>query len=148
MTVRATYHPTSQPPGSHPRRARPVRPARGICPAHDRRCRGRAPAATPLREDREDEEERARAPGTPVPPLGQDGELLHTSDRLGTLFAVTRDESATFFGKPDLRVTVTDLSAGRVFTLDRWNQGAPAPREIARVSPLRGPPPPPPPPPN
>ena len=77
-------------------------------------------------------------PGNPVHPLGQDGELLHTSDQLGTLFAVTRDESATFFGKPDLRVTVTDLSAGRVLTLDRWNQGAPAPGEIAGFSPLGG----------
>lgn len=76
--------------------------------------------------------------GNPVHPMAQDGDLVHTSDQLGTLFAVARDESTTFFGKPDVHVTVTDPSTGRVLELDRWNQGAPAPGEIAGFSPLGG----------
>ncbi len=76
--------------------------------------------------------------GNPVHPMAQDGDLVHTSDQLGTLFAVSRDESSTFFGKPDVHVTVTDTSSGRVLELDRWNQGAPALGEIAGFSPLGG----------
>jgi hypothetical protein len=81
----------------------------------------------------------------PVHPMAQDGELVQTSDQLGTLFAVTRDESTVLFGKPSVRVAVTDLAHGRTFALDRWNRGAPAPGEIAGFSPLGGtlePPPP------
>jgi hypothetical protein len=74
----------------------------------------------------------------PVHPFAQDGQLLQTSDQLGTLFAVTRDESVAHIGKPDVAVTVTDLESGRVFALDRWNAGAPAPGEIAGFSPLGG----------
>lgn len=76
--------------------------------------------------------------GRPVHPLAQDGYLLSTSDQLGTLFGFTRDESSTVFGRPTLLVTVTDRSTDRVFTLDRWNEGAPAPGEIAGFSPLGG----------
>ena len=76
--------------------------------------------------------------GRPVHPLAQDGDLLQTTDQLGTLFGLTRDESSTVFGKPTLAVTVTDRSTDRVFTLDRWNEGAPAPGEIAGFSPLGG----------
>lgn len=81
----------------------------------------------------------------PVHPMAQDGELVQTSDRLGTLFAVTRDESTVLFGQPSLRVDVTDLAHGRTFALDRWNRGGPAPGEIVGFSPLGGtldPPPP------
>jgi hypothetical protein len=76
--------------------------------------------------------------GNPVHPMAQDGDLLHTSGQLGTLFAVTRDESSTFFAKPDVHVTLTDPSSGMVLELDRWNQGAPVPGEIAGFSPLGG----------
>jgi hypothetical protein len=76
--------------------------------------------------------------GRPVHPLAQDGYLLSTSDQLGTLFGFTRDESSTGFGKPALSVTVSDTSADRVFTIDRWNEGPPAPGEIAGFSPLGG----------
>ncbi len=76
--------------------------------------------------------------GNPVHPLAQDGELLHTAPQLGTLFAVTRDESTVLFGRPELEVTVTDMNVGRVFTIDRWNEGAPAPGEVAGFSPLGG----------
>ncbi len=76
--------------------------------------------------------------GRPVHPLAQDGDLLQTSDQLGTLFGVTRDESSTVFGKPSLEVTMTDRSTDRAFTLDRWNEGAPAPGEVAGFSPLGG----------
>lgn len=76
--------------------------------------------------------------GNPVHPLAQDGELLHTTRALGTLFAVTRDESTTFFGKPRVEVTVTDGASGRVFTLDHWNEGGPLPGEFVGFSPLGG----------
>ena len=54
------------------------------------------------------------------------------------MFAVSRDETRTFLGNPRLRVTVTDRSSDRVFTLDRWNQRAPEPGEIIGYSPLGG----------
>lgn len=74
----------------------------------------------------------------PVHPMAQDGELVQTSDQLGTLFAVTRDESRVLFAKPTVHVSVVDLASGRVLTLDRWNHGDPAPGEIVGFSPLGG----------
>lgn len=74
----------------------------------------------------------------PVHPLAQDGELLQTADQLGALFGVTRDESRALFGKPEVRVTVTDRNSGRTLTIDRWNQGEPAPGELVGFSPLGG----------
>jgi hypothetical protein len=74
----------------------------------------------------------------PVHPLAQDGELLQTADQLGALFGVTRDESQALFGKPEVQVTVTDGSSGRTLTIDRWNQGDPAPGELVGFSPLGG----------
>jgi hypothetical protein len=76
--------------------------------------------------------------GNPAHPLAQDGELLHTTPALGTLFAVTRDESQALFGRPQISITLTDDTNGRVYTLDRWNQGPPAPGELAGFSPLGG----------
>jgi hypothetical protein len=54
------------------------------------------------------------------------------------MFAVSKDESSTFLGNPKLKINVTDLSSGRVFTLDRWNRRAPEPGEIVGFSPLGG----------
>lgn len=76
--------------------------------------------------------------GNPVHPLAQDGELLHTSAQLGTLFAITRDESTVVWGKPQISITLTDRDDGRTFRIDRWNQGAPPPGEIAGFSGLGG----------
>ena len=76
--------------------------------------------------------------GNPIHPFAQDGELLHTAEALGTLFAVTRDESMALFGRPELSVTLTDQTSGRAFTLDRWNEGPPAPGELVGFSPLGG----------
>lgn len=76
--------------------------------------------------------------GAPVHPFAQDGELLNTAEALGTLFAVTRDESQVHVGKPSVEVTVTDGASGRVFTLDHWNDGGPGPGELVGFSPLGG----------
>ena len=76
--------------------------------------------------------------GNPVHPLAQDGELLHTSTQLGTLFAITRDESTVVWGKPQIAITLTDLDDGRSFGVDRWNQGTAAPGEITGFSSLGG----------
>jgi len=76
--------------------------------------------------------------GDPVHPFAQDGELLQTTQALGTLFAVARNESATFFDKPKVEITITDATSGRVFTLDRWNDGGPMPGELVGFSPLGG----------
>ncbi|MCI0636156.1 MAG: phosphodiester glycosidase family protein [Actinobacteria bacterium] len=76
--------------------------------------------------------------GNPVHPFAQDGELLRTTRALGSLFAVTRDESTTFFGKPKVEVIVTDPATGRVLTLDHWNEGGPMPGELVGFSPLGG----------
>jgi hypothetical protein len=76
--------------------------------------------------------------GNTVHPFAQDGELLHTAGPHAQMFAVSRDETRTFFGVPRVRVTVTDSSTGRVFVLDRWNRRAPEPGEILGFSPLGG----------
>ncbi len=74
----------------------------------------------------------------PIHPFAQDGYLVNTSPQLGALFAVTRDETQTHFGRPSLEVTVTDLSDQRVYRLDRWNDGPPAPGELVGFSPHGG----------
>ena len=76
--------------------------------------------------------------GAPVHPFAQDGELLRTSRQPGTLFAITADESRTHFQVPDVSITVTQRGGGRVFPIARWNDGPPAPGEIAGYSPLGG----------
>jgi hypothetical protein len=76
--------------------------------------------------------------GNTVHPFAQDGDLLHTAGPGAEMFAVSKDESTTFLGDPPVRVTVTDQSNGRVFTLDRWNRRAPEPGEIVGFSPLGG----------
>jgi hypothetical protein len=76
--------------------------------------------------------------GNTVHPFAQDGDLLHTAGPDAEMFAVSRDETQTFLGNPTLKVTVTDTSSGRVFTLDRWNRRAPEPGEIVGFSPLGG----------
>lgn len=76
--------------------------------------------------------------GNPVHPFAQDGELLHTSAQLGTLFAITQDESTVVWGKPQISITLTDRDDGRTYGIDRWNQGPPAPGEIAGYSGLGG----------
>jgi len=76
--------------------------------------------------------------GNTVHPFAQDGELLHTAGPDAEMFAVSKDESSTFLGNPKLKVNVTDMSNGRVFTLDRWNRRAPEPGEIVGFSPLGG----------
>ena len=83
--------------------------------------------------------------GNTVHPFAQDGELLHTAGPGATLFAVSRDESRTFFGVADVSVTLTDQNSGVTYRLDRWNRGGPAPGELVGFSPLGGtlePPPP------
>jgi Phosphodiester glycosidase len=76
--------------------------------------------------------------GDPFHPLAQDGELLQTSRQMGPLFAMTADETQTFFGRPDLSIAVTDLQSGVVHRIARWNDGPPAPGEITGYSPLGG----------
>ena len=75
-------------------------------------------------------------PGRPVHHFAQDGELLQSTG--GLSFAVTRDESAVLFGLQRLEVTLTDQTNGRVYRVDRWNNGGPAPGELAAFSPLGG----------
>ena len=76
--------------------------------------------------------------GNTVHPFAQDGDLLHTAGPGPNLFAVSRDESRTFFGVVDVSVTLTDQSTGVDYTLDRWNRGGPAPGELVGYSPLGG----------
>lgn len=76
--------------------------------------------------------------GNTVHPFAQDGELLHTAGPGATLFAVSRDESRTFFGVADVSVTLTDQNSGVDYRLDRWNRGGPAAGELVGFSPLGG----------
>ena len=76
--------------------------------------------------------------GNTVHPFAQDGELLHTAGPGPSLFAVSRDESRTFFGVVDVSVTLTDQNTEVEYALDRWNRGGPAPGELVGYSPLGG----------
>ena len=76
--------------------------------------------------------------GNPAHPFAQDGQLLHTTEADGTLFAVTRDESQALFDRPSVEVTLVDRTTARTYVLDRWNQGAPLPGELVGFSPLGG----------
>lgn len=76
--------------------------------------------------------------GNTVHPFAQDGELLHTAGPGPPMFAVSRDESRTFFGIAEVAVTLTDQSNGVDYALDRWNRGGPAPGELVGYSTLGG----------
>ena len=76
--------------------------------------------------------------GRPMNTFAQDGELVQTPTKFGPIFGVTRDETVARFGRSDIDVSLTDLSSGRVYDVDRWNQGLPAPDELAGFSPLGG----------
>jgi len=76
--------------------------------------------------------------GKPIHPFAQDGQLVNTSAQLGALFAVTQDEGQIHFGRPTMEVTVTDMADDRVFRLDAWNDGDPAPGELVGFSPVGG----------
>ncbi|MGZ8607762.1 MAG: phosphodiester glycosidase family protein [Actinomycetota bacterium] len=76
--------------------------------------------------------------GDPFHPLAQDGELVQTSSQQGTLFAMTTDETQTYFANPDVSVVVTDRDSGIPYRIARWNDGQPAPGEIVGYSPLGG----------
>lgn len=76
--------------------------------------------------------------GRPTHPFAQDGDLLHTAVQRGPLFALSLDETTVFLGKPELRVTISDRDTGQTWRLDRWNQGAPLPGQIAGFSAVGG----------
>jgi exopolysaccharide biosynthesis protein len=76
--------------------------------------------------------------GRPVHPFAEDGNLVQTAFQQGAMFAVSKDETSVYGGKPTLSVTVTDTVDGRSFVLDHWNDGIPMPGEIAGYSPLGG----------
>ncbi|HEX6231379.1 MAG TPA: hypothetical protein VF029_06670, partial [Actinomycetota bacterium] len=69
--------------------------------------------------------------GRPVHVFAQDGHLVQTADQQGPLFGLRVDEQGVYVGRPVLRVSVTNRSTGQTWLLDRWNQGPPAPGEIA-----------------
>lgn len=76
--------------------------------------------------------------GRPTHPFAVDGELVQTAVQRGPLFALARDERTAYLGKPDLRISISDRSEGRSWRVDRWNQGPPAPGEIAGYSAVGG----------
>jgi exopolysaccharide biosynthesis protein len=82
--------------------------------------------------------------GQPANPFLRDGQLVRTASSPGILFAVSKDEQNFMIGQPAPLVTATD-SAGRTWTIDRWNDGPLGPGEIGAFTPLGGtlwPPPP------
>ncbi len=76
--------------------------------------------------------------GRPVHAMMQDGELVQTSAQGASLFAISADESTVFVGPPSVRVTMTNRTTGVTYRLDRWNDGAPLPGELAGFTPLGG----------
>jgi hypothetical protein len=76
--------------------------------------------------------------GRPVNLFAQDGKLVQTPETFGPIFGVSRDESQANVGGPRTRVTLTNTSTGKVFKIDRWNHGEPAPGEFAGFSPEGG----------
>jgi hypothetical protein len=79
-----------------------------------------------------------RRVGRPTHPFAQDGQLLQTSIQRGPLFGLSRGRVRAYLGKPELRLTMADRSVGRTWRIARWNQGPPAPGEIAGYSRLGG----------
>lgn len=76
--------------------------------------------------------------GRPVHPFAQDGDLVQTAAQEGPLFALRRDESGVFLGRPDLVVSATNRDTGQTWRLDHWNHGPAAAGEIVGFSPLGG----------
>ena len=76
--------------------------------------------------------------GRPTHPFAQDGDLLQTAVQQGPLFALSMDERRAYLGKPDLRISLIDRGSARSWRIARWNQGPPAPGEIAGYSPIGG----------
>jgi exopolysaccharide biosynthesis protein len=76
--------------------------------------------------------------GRPIHPYLQDGQFLQTVQQLGAVFSVSANEKTVTLGRPSLAVTATDAADSRVWTIDPWNHGPPAPGQIAGFSPIGG----------
>jgi hypothetical protein len=79
-----------------------------------------------------------RGVGRMVHAFAQDGDLVQTSGPGAPLFALRRDETDAFVGRPGLEVTVTNGDTGQTWRIDRWNRGSPVAGEIVAFSPLGG----------
>jgi hypothetical protein len=76
--------------------------------------------------------------GRPTHAFAQDGALVQTGSTTGALFALSRDETTAFLGMPPLQLTVSNAQTGQVWSIDRWNNGAPIPGQIAGYSAFGG----------
>jgi large repetitive protein len=76
--------------------------------------------------------------GRPTHPFSEDGRLLQTSIQQGPLFALSEDERRHYLGKPDLHISLSEQNGTGSWRIARWNQGPPAPGEIAGYSDLGG----------
>lgn len=83
--------------------------------------------------------------GDPFHALAQDGHLLQTSERVSFQFALSADESRSFFDVVAPRIHLSNTDSGATFRIRTWNDGPVTLGELAGYSPLGGtlePPPP------
>ena len=73
----------------------------------------------------------------PDHPFASDGELWQNGPQKGFSFAVSQDETTTYFGDPRPRVTVAGPTG--TFVVENWNAGSPSGDEIAGYTPRGGP---------
>jgi hypothetical protein len=67
-----------------------------------------------------------------------DGDLVRSPGTYGWLFAVSADERRTFMDRVLPQIEVTDRATGRTFPVERWNDAAPMPGEIAAFTSVGG----------
>jgi hypothetical protein len=75
--------------------------------------------------------------GAPINTFQQDGQFVRVSSSPGVLFSVSKDEQTVTIGRPEPLVTATD-SSGRIWTVDRWNDGPLGVGEIGAYTPFGG----------
>jgi hypothetical protein len=75
--------------------------------------------------------------GAPINTFQQDGQFVRVSSSPGVLFSVSKDEQTVTIGRPEPLVTATD-SNGRIWTVDRWNDGPLGVGEIGAYTPFGG----------
>jgi hypothetical protein len=73
--------------------------------------------------------------GRPIGLFSEDGKL-HTSPLMGKrAFSISRDESLTHIGSPQLHMSARVPDTNSRWRIDTWNEGRPGPRQVAALTP-------------
>ncbi|MDQ3986018.1 MAG: phosphodiester glycosidase family protein [Actinomycetota bacterium] len=69
--------------------------------------------------------------GRPLGLLAEDGSLKTSPLSPGGAFAISRRETASYIGRPDLSVTAENLDSGSTWQVSNWNDEYPGPNSIS-----------------